>query len=214
MEINDDGRIIGLLQRGAMTATEAESMRRCAPIQRNLVDSLLYRLCMQPLSEAAENLFVGPFRSYTELLQREPQAAVQEVPTSVAAVLAAAADGYTLDNCLRRADYVLRTLGGPSESDRGCALALHTRVAAARIRDGVTAPIVGIDYLAWPLEHDRDPRTPEIDAINEGARLRDQWIEQQTSRSQAEVDILALAHTVSWPATPPTDATEGHAPRG
>ncbi len=65
-------------------------MRSRPSVTRDLGDTLLLRLCMRPLGEAAEDLFAPMFKQYASLLQRDRDATagVAEPVTSVLMALA------------------------------------------------------------------------------------------------------------------------------
>ncbi|WP_280470625.1 hypothetical protein [Nocardia farcinica] len=213
MQINDTDRLTRLLTRGAVTADEADAMRRPPSPARDLADTVLLRLCMQPLGEAAENLFVPAFMRYARLLQREPVQAVGGLAPRVAAVLKTAAAGLRPNNAEERSAHVLRILGGPSGDARQCAMNLAVRVFAYRIRDRVTPPVVGAESIAGIAEMGilpTEPVTAEIIAIQQARQVSQQWIDDRAKRPQLDNAIIRLASTVIWPPDPSPEMEGRH----
>ncbi|MBF6143208.1 hypothetical protein [Nocardia farcinica] len=208
MEIDDAGRLDGLLRRGAVSVAEADSLRLAPVPERDLADTLLLRLCMQPTNEAAENLFLPDFGPYADLVKREPEA-LGRLAEPVARVLGAAADGYAGDNADERSVAVLRALGGPGSNPRRWALALEARVFAHRIRDGVTRPIVGALGLAAVDIDAGAPRTAEVLAVEQVRRLSERWIADRAGRAWTDAEIVRVARMVTWPEAEVNDVCGG-----
>ncbi|WP_280470624.1 hypothetical protein [Nocardia farcinica] len=199
MYVADDLWARELLESGTVSVVEASSMYRASPVVRDFVDSLLLELCRQPLGDNGRHAFVSPFHSFIRLTERDRQGVLLRIPQPVSAVLMTAGQGFSRANQFERAQAVLEQLGGPSASARACALALHTRVAAARIRDGITHPAIGARVMRHPALHENDERTYEVAAIVECDLLYRAWCIGSSERQEIEAAIMSLAETISWP---------------
>lgn len=199
MYVEDDLSVRSLLLTGVVTVAEARAMHRDRPVVRDFVDSLLLELCRRPLGDNGKHAFVSPFESFVRLLGREREATLARLPSPVAEALSIAAEVFTRENRFARAADVLSRLGGPAPTDRGRALALHTRVGAARIRDGITHPVIGLTIVRYPTLRDTDVRTPEATAITEAEQLYRRCCDHRQHRRTTEQKIVGLAHRLTWP---------------
>lgn len=196
MLTQDDLIIERLLLGGSIRLAEAAGMQRTSPIQRDIADSFLKTLCLPALGEGTPGNFGYRFPFYLRWIVDDPTS-LEAVPGPVAdAFLWASTQEF--HGRAMMGEGVRERLVPDAHSDRERGLAIHTRVFATRIRDGVMHPFIGVDQIALPDVYDYDRRCPEVLAIQNSALLRDSWLRSRDTRGSVEEAVLALAASVAW----------------
>ena len=211
-----EGRVLDRLSQLA-DPTDAEAMRRYAPIRRDRFDNFIFEATRWAMDDGAPDSFSLACNSYQAAYRSDPAAIggpVPLVPPAVTEQVGSIVSRWRLgeqvagewalpDDEAQLRDELYLSLGG----DLGDGLAaagcrLCSRMWSARIGDGFVHPAIGGHIWNGNGATDRsdladagDPLIAGLDAVGD---MTARWQAEPENRSLLDREIVDLAHTLGW----------------